>query len=772
MPLSFRNRLLHLARAVLLALFCAGARTPAAAAEPSPGGHEVYLRHCVRCHGEHGEGVPGKHEEPLQGDWSIDRLTRIIDRTMPEDDPDQCTGEEAARVARYIYDAFYSQEARERQQMARVELVRLTNRQYENAVADLVGSFQEDPLRLPEPGGLSGQYFSTRSFNRGRMVFERLDPRLEFDFGFESPDPEQIGPEEFSVRWRGSLIAEDTGEYEVILVTAHGARLWLNDPDTPLIDAGVASGGQEEHRASIRLLGGRAYPLRIELFKSKDSKDRTSSLTLQWKPPRSVVETIPARHLSAHELPPTLVIATPFPPDDASVGYERGVAVSRAWDEAATLAAIEVANHVVDRLDDLADTRPRADDRSGKIRLFSRAWLERAFRRPLTDAQAALFVEAQLEEAGTLEEGVKKVILLSLKSPRFLYLGLAPRPLDGFEVASRLSFGLWDSIPDAELLEWAAKGALTTPAGVRAQAARMLRDPRARSKVRHFLHHWLHIHHLEDLSKDPEVYPGFDAGIIADLRTSLDLFLEDVVWSNESDYRRLLLEDSLYLNDRLAEFYGVPAPAGEAFDKVRLPSAERAGVITHPYLLAAFSYPRSTSPIHRGVFLTRNILGRALNPPPDAVEFKESDFDPSLTMREKVAQLTSPAACQTCHTIINPLGFSLEHYDAVGRYRTSDADRPIDATGEFTTLDGRTIRLTGARDLARFAAQSEQAQTAFVEQLFHEVVKQPALAYGPRVLQRLRQSFVESSYNVKDLLVEIAAVAALHGIQSEPSPSN
>src|SRR5690606_29988147 len=123
--------------------------------ESAPDGHAIYMMHCVRCHGENGEGVSGKYEDPLQGDWSIERLTQLIDRRMPEDDPDQCTGEEAASVARYIYDAFYSKEARERLQRPRVELVRLTNRQYENAVADLAGSFVRDELRLPERGGLS-----------------------------------------------------------------------------------------------------------------------------------------------------------------------------------------------------------------------------------------------------------------------------------------------------------------------------------------------------------------------------------------------------------------------------------------------------------------------------------------------------------------------------------------------------------------------------------------------------------------------------------------
>jgi hypothetical protein len=181
-------------------------------------------------------------------------------------------------------------------------------------------------------------------------------------------------------------------------------------------------------------------------------------------------------------------------------------------------------------------------------------------------------------------------------------------------------------------------------------------------------------------------------------------------------------------------------------------------------LLAAFSYQKSTSPIHRGVFLTRNIVGRALKPPPMAMTFKDEEFAPNLTMREKVAQLTRSQACQNCHAVINPLGFSLEHYDAVGRYRTREKDRPIDAVSDYTTDEGETIRLTGARDLAQFAAGSEQAQNAFIEQLFNQVVKQPMLAYGPDVLNRLRRSFVQSGFNVKKLLVDIAATAALHGV--------
>jgi hypothetical protein len=188
-------------------------------------------------------------------------------------------------------------------------------------------------------------------------------------------------------------------------------------------------------------------------------------------------------------------------------------------------------------------------------------------------------------------------------------------------------------------------------------------------------------------------------------------------------------------------------------------------VLTHPYLLAAFSYQKLTSPIHRGVFLTRNIVGRSLKPPPMAMTFKDADFAPTLTMRQKVTELTRPQACQSCHSVINPLGFSLEQFDAVGRFRTTDKDQAIDPVSDYLTDDGEKIHLAGARDIAQFALGSEPAQNAFIEQLFHHVVKQPLLAYGADSLTWLRQSFVASNFNMQKLLVEIVTLSAAHGIE-------
>jgi hypothetical protein len=351
-------------------------------------------------------------------------------------------------------------------------------------------------------------------------------------------------------------------------------------------------------------------------------------------------------------------------------------------------------------------------------------------------------------------------VLLVLKSPRFLYREAGRDAPDAYDVASRLSFGLWDSLPDRALLDAAASGRLSSREQVTRQAERMVMDPKTRDKVREFLLQWLKVDQVPDVSKDPKEFPGFDETIASDLRTSLDLFLDDVVWGETSDFRQLLLSDELYLNGRLAQFYGADLPPDAPFQKVSQGAGERAGILTHPYLMATFAYTSTSSPIHRGVFLARSVLGRSLRPPPEAASPLAPDLHPSLSTRERTALQTSPASCTTCHSMINPLGFPLENYDAVGRFRSEEKGKAIDVSGAYQARSGDTVTFNGARELATFLAGSEETHDAFVEQLFHHLVKQPIRAFGPRTLEDLRHSFEENGYNIRRLAVEIAAVAA------------
>jgi Protein of unknown function (DUF1592)/Protein of unknown function (DUF1588)/PA14 domain/Protein of unknown function (DUF1595)/Cytochrome C oxidase, cbb3-type, subunit III len=753
----------------MLVCWLAATATTRAASFPffsrKPDGPAIYKQQCAKCHGPAGQGVKGKYNDPLVGDWSLEKLTRYIAKTMPEDKPGSCTGPHAEAVARYIHDSFYSREARARNQAARIELVRLTNRQHLLAAADLFRANEEPKISAGE--GLAVAGYKSRTTRREDKVLDRVDPKVEFDFGKDRPQWAGEGTNGFALNWTGSVIADESGDYEFVVKTANGIRLWVNDDDKPLIDGSVSSFKGLEHTATLKLIGGRAYPLRLEFFKT--SRDPLANVTLLWQPPHGARQVIPARNLAPERAPTTFVLSTPFPADDSSVGYERGVSISKEWDEAVTHAAIEVATFVQKNLDRLSRSKASDKDRAAKLEAFCAEFVARAFRRPLSDEQKNLFVTLPLRSATKPEDGVKRVVLLTLKSPRFLYLGLEGASPDEFAVAERLAFGLWDSLPDTALLKAAADGQLRTREQVSAQARRMLADNRARGKLQYFLHRWLQMNHIEDLTKDPSVFPGFTPEIIADLRTSLNLFLDDVVWSEASDYRRLVLEDDFFVNGRLAKFYGVTANDAEDFVRVQLDQKQRSGVITHPYLLAAFSYNKSSSPIHRGVFLTRNIVGRALRPPPMAIAFKDGDFKPGMTMREKITELTRPQACQSCHSVINPLGFALENFDAVGRFRDKDGNRPVDAAADYTTDDGGIVRLRGARDIAEFAVKSEHAHNAFVEQLFAQVVKQPMLAYGPDVLNQLRASFVQSGYNIQKLLVDIATVSALHTTEKSAS---
>ena len=766
---------------LLIALFLTFAA--ASGADISHPGAAIYKSQCASCHGNLGEGVPGKFDEPLTGDRSLEALTKKIERTMPEEDPGSCVGEDAKQVAAYIYDAFYSPAAQARLNPITIDLTRLTISQYCTSVADLIGHFRNGSDK--DWGKERGLQFFYRSpeilkpEERAKLK-SNADPRkktvkvdgridtLDLHLGPDSPVKDKLDPDEFELRFEGSLIAPETGTYEFIVRSENGFRLSVNDREKPLIDAWVSSGETvREERASLYLIGGRAYYLGLDHFKFRE---KSASLQLLWKPPHGVEEIIPKRHLSPERMPKVMIVSTPFPADDRSLGYERGSSISKEWDQAATQAAITVAEHVDANLDELTRTKPDAPDRPAKLQTFAETFTEMAFRRPLDDPQKQ-FIAAQFKTAPNPELAVKRVVLFTLKSAHFLYPGLldSDKP-DDYTVASRLALALWDSIPDKRLLQAAREKRLHEKADVLRAAQRLVTDPRSRAKVDGFFHHWLELDHAEDASKDPKAFPGFDQSSLADLRTSLRLFIEDTVWSETSDYRQLLQADYLYLNSRLAKIYGKDVQTPD-FQRVAFDPKQRAGVVTHPYLLASFAYTRTTSPIHRGVFLTRNIVGLSLKSPPMAVAFEESHFKPGLTMREKVTELTRDGNCMSCHSLINPLGFSLENFDAIGRWRTKDQNKPVNATSDFPINEDKKIRLTGPRDIVNHVVQAPDGHRAFIRQLFHHTVKQPTAAYGQNTLNDLQKTFAQTEFHIQKLLTEIATLTALHQIPSPAKPS-
>lgn len=799
--------------------------TAIAAAETS--GEQIYREQCARCHGKAGEGTADNHPEPLAGDKTVIELTNVIHETMPDDADSKCSEEDAAKVAAFIYDAFYSSDARVRNRPARIELSRLTVRQYQNVVTDIVGSFRPSDFKWGADRGLHAQYFAKRNIGADRKI-ERTDAEVHFNWGKSSPDPQTLDPKEYSIAWDGSVLAPDTGTYEFVVRTEHACNLFVNNLQTPLIEAWVKSGDDTEHRAELHLLGGRAYPIKLEFSrfdqppkekpkpkkdkkkekeqedakqsetekkkddekkdgdkqesdKDKEKKDVAekkqadqnkeapeevrpstepilpTSISLEWKRPNHALEVIAARYLAPKLAPPVFVLQTRFPPDDRSVGYERGTAVSKAWDEATTEAALETAGYIGDHLEQLSGANPVAATSEPILRKFCTLLAETAFRRPLSDEQMHTFITHQFESTTDLRLAAKRSILLVLKSPRFLYREVEGAADDPYNVAARMSFGLWDSIPDIDLVAAARKDKLKTRDQIAAQLERMLPDLRTRSKLRDFFLIWLKVSQPRDIAKDPKAFPEFTPEVISDLRSSLELTIDELLDSDAADFRQLVTSDDVWLNGRLAKIYGVELPADTPFQKVDFEPAHRAGVLSHPYLLASLAYTNSSSPIHRGVFISRSVLGRVLRPPATAVAPLPAELHADLSTRERVALQTQPEACQGCHAMINPLGFTLENFDAIGRFRDRERDHVVDASGSYLTQAGAIEKFQGVKDIAKFIAASDESHTAFVKQLFHHTVKQSIFAYGPAELPTLEQSFEKNGYNIRKLLVDVVA---------------
>ncbi len=359
----------------------------------------------------------------------------------------------------------------------------------------------------------------------------------------------------------------------------------------------------------------------------------------------------------------------------------------------------------------------------------------RAFRRPLTDGEqaryVALFAAADgLYESGTaFEQGVRVVVESMLQSPNVLYrveLSSPPDdedivPLGGFEIAARLSYLLWNSTPDDALLDAAEAGELDTAAGVAEQARRLLADDRARDPVADFHAQWLQVEKYLDLSKDPELFPQWGPTLGDALQEETRRFIERVVFEEEGGFRELMTSPVSVVDAQLAEIYGVAAPTdggADGFGVVELDPSTRAGLLTQVGFLASRAYADVTSPIHRGVFVQRQILCNPLPDPPPNIDPNLPPLEGDIhTTRDAVEVHTSPEQCVACHGLINEPGFALEGYDAIGRVRTEENGWPLD-TKVLMSIDEVDVELDGGVALANALADSAAAQRCYVRQWF------------------------------------------------------
>ncbi len=393
----------------------------------------------------------------------------------------------------------------------------------------------------------------------------------------------------------------------------------------------------------------------------------------------------------------------------------------------------------------------------------------RAFRRPVTreDIQPlyAFYEKARAgrseAEPADFERGIQSAIEAMLVSPEFLFRierdrstgdASTPHRVSDVELASRLSFFLWSTIPDEELLALAERGRLKEPSVLEQQVRRMLDDPRADTLVSNFAGQWLQLRNVETVRPDPVIFP-FDEALRQSFFTETALFVSSVFREDRS-LLDLLSADYTFVNQRLAEHYGMPRMYGSQFRRVPLSDVNRRGLLGQGSVLTVTSYPNRTSVVQRGKWILENLLGTPPPPPPpDIPELKASANGKTLSMREQMQAHRANAICASCHARMDPIGFALENYDAVGRWRDEDADKAIDASG--TLPDGTEFQgPAGLSQLILTKYQDDFVRTA-TEKLLTYALGRGVEYYDYPTIRSITRDAARDNYRVSSWILAI-----------------
>jgi len=385
---------------------------------------------------------------------------------------------------------------------------------------------------------------------------------------------------------------------------------------------------------------------------------------------------------------------------------------------------------------------------------------KRAWRRPLTDDELSglvTVVATSLADGQSFDASISQGLKALLVSPHFLFRveldpepdSLVPHPVGDYELATRLSYLMWSTMPDEALMAKADAGELNDPEELAAQVRRMLEDDRSSALVDNFAGQWLYLRNLGELSKDYEAYPDFDAALQASMKTEAEMFFRTFITEGRS-LRELLTAEDTFVDARLAEHYGLPAPAGEGFAQVSLEGLPRRGLLTQPGIMSILSHSVTTSPVKRGKWVLEQLMCISPPPPPPGVEIPPLEPEEGGTMREQLEIHRANPDCAPCHDLMDPIGLGLEHYDAIGRFREEDAGMPIDATGKLP----RGESFTNALEMVDAIAEGED----FIHCTAHKTMTY-ALGREPNGDDRPYVDEIVGKFEAADMTLESLLVA-------------
>ncbi len=479
--------------------------------------------------------------------------------------------------------------------------------------------------------------------------------------------------------------------------------------------------------------------------------------------------------------------ASAFPKDDFGDSFDnnaRALTISPVLTESYAAAAESIAAAAMDpegeTYERLMTCSPKSAGAENCAKEILSSFLARAFRRPVNGEELQRYVDIVTlarDEGGDFDEGIQAAIEAALMSVNFIFrMELDEEPEDDdfhvltqYEIASRLSYFLWASMPDEELLDAAKNDELSSEEQILEQVDRMLGDPKADAMLVSFVSRWLETADIAQINQPAEdMFPEFTSELQEAMQLETQMVMRDVL-RGELPFSELLTTDATYVNATLAEFYGIEGDFGAKMKKASLKGTARRGLLTHGSLLTLTSAPTRTSPVRRGVYVLTNLLCAPPPPPPPEVQgdlgASSDEIPDDLPLAAKAKLHSENPACAGCHSIMDPIGFGLEQFDAIGRFRTEENEQEIDASGELL-VDGEFVAFEGAAELAELLSEDERLSACAMRKLYTyalgRLVDTSSKADACR-LDWLRERFEAADFDFKEAIRMMALTDSFRG---------
>ncbi|HEX4337478.1 MAG TPA: DUF1592 domain-containing protein [Polyangiaceae bacterium] len=465
--------------------------------------------------------------------------------------------------------------------------------------------------------------------------------------------------------------------------------------------------------------------------------------------------------------------ASAFPTEEIRLGFDNNATalqVSPALvEQYMTVAETLATTAVTKNLKSVLSCDPTSVGADTCAKTFIDSFGTKAYRRPLTtDEETAMKAVFDVGAKTDFNSGIRLVIETMIQSAPFLYrveFGATPTAneqivkLTSFEMASRLSYLLWQSMPDDELLAAAKADQLTDASDIETQVTRMMQDAKAHDVFAHFHQQWLKLDGIANLDKDATIFTAFDTTLTPLMAEETRRFLDYVVWQGGGKLDDLLTSPVSFQNAKLAGYYGTSGASGTDFTQVNLDPKINAGILTKGGLMAMLGKANDTAPVQRGRFVREQLLCQPLSPPPANIMIKPPELSATLSTRERFAQHRTEPLCASCHDLMDPIGLGFENYDGAGHYRTTQNGMTIDASGQVLMSD-ITGPFNGAVDLAQQLAGSNQVRNCVSTSWFRYAYGRAETADDACTIANVNQKFADAKYDLKSLLVSLTQTDA------------